>query len=68
MSEPAAVAGPGGTFIGPPAGKLGIRPATLRKWERTEPLGAALRDWHGRLSGLRAGDADRGRGAGGVPP
>lgn len=33
-SEPAAVSGPGGTFIGPLAGKLGIRPATLRKWER----------------------------------
>ncbi|HZF87847.1 TioE family transcriptional regulator [Streptomyces sp.] len=40
--EPVAVsgsgAGPGsgsgGTFIGPLAGKLGIRPATLRKWER----------------------------------
>ncbi|MFD4948288.1 TioE family transcriptional regulator [Streptomyces sp. NPDC058239] len=31
-SEP--VSGPGGTFIGPLAGKLGIRPATLRKWER----------------------------------
>lgn len=31
MSEPG---GPGGTFIGPLAGKLGIRPATLRKWER----------------------------------
>ncbi|MFV0132017.1 TioE family transcriptional regulator [Streptomyces sp. HMX87] len=26
--------GSGGTFIGPLAGKLGIRPATLRKWER----------------------------------
>ncbi|CAM5633144.1 MerR family transcriptional regulator [Streptomyces canarius] len=25
---------PGGTFIGPLAVKLGIRPATLRKWER----------------------------------
>lgn len=25
---------PGGTFIGPLAGRLGIRPATLRKWER----------------------------------
>ncbi|MEU6670447.1 TioE family transcriptional regulator [Streptomyces sp. NPDC046727] len=102
-SEPAAVSGPGGTFIGPLAGKLGIRPATLRKWERAglvrprrdprtgyrrydeadvrdarlahqlrrggylleqiapliaqvraagglEPLEAALRDWHGRLS------------------
>ncbi|MEV4331956.1 TioE family transcriptional regulator [Streptomyces sp. NPDC049597] len=33
-SEPAAVHGPGGTFIGPLAGKLGIRPATLRTWER----------------------------------
>ncbi|WP_329579231.1 TioE family transcriptional regulator [Streptomyces sp. NBC_01361] len=31
--EPAAVTGPGGTFIGPLAAKLGIRPATLRKWE-----------------------------------
>ncbi|MFJ9417106.1 TioE family transcriptional regulator [Streptomyces sp. NPDC101227] len=31
--EPAALSGPGGTFIGPLAGKLGIRPATLRKWE-----------------------------------
>ncbi|MFF2922447.1 TioE family transcriptional regulator [Streptomyces celluloflavus] len=29
----AAVSGPGGTFIGPLADKLGIRPATLRKWE-----------------------------------
>ncbi|MER7191944.1 TioE family transcriptional regulator [Streptomyces flaveolus] len=32
--EPAAVSGPGATFIGPLAGRLGIRPATLRKWER----------------------------------
>ncbi|ORT57357.1 TioE family transcriptional regulator [Streptomyces sp. CB03238] len=100
---PAAVSGPGGTFIGPLARKLGIRPATLRAWERAglvsprrdprtgyrvydeadvrdarlahqlrrggylleqiapliaqvraagglEPLEAALRDWHGRLS------------------
>ncbi|MEU3654325.1 TioE family transcriptional regulator [Streptomyces sp. NPDC032161] len=31
---PAEGAGPGGTFIGPLAGRLGIRPATLRKWER----------------------------------
>lgn len=30
----AATAGPGGTFIGPLAAELGIRPATLRKWER----------------------------------
>ena len=103
VSEPAGVSVPGGTFIGPLAGKLGIRPATLRKWERAglvrprrdprtgyrvyddadvrdvrlahqlrrggylleqiapliaqvraagglEPLEAALRDWHGRLS------------------
>ncbi|MGW7381479.1 TioE family transcriptional regulator [Streptomyces sp. NPDC054794] len=39
-SEPGAVSGSGsgsgsgGTFIGPLSGKLGIRPATLRKWER----------------------------------
>lgn len=26
--------GPGGMFVGPLAGRLGIRPATLRKWER----------------------------------
>ncbi|WP_190139933.1 TioE family transcriptional regulator [Streptomyces longispororuber] len=26
--------GPGGTFIGPLADALGVRPATLRKWER----------------------------------
>lgn len=102
-SGTAALSGPGGTFIGPLAEKLGIRPATLRKWERAglvrprrdpltgyrvydeadvrdarlahqlrrggylleqiaplivqvrtagglEPLEAALRDWHGRLS------------------
>ncbi|MFP8882968.1 TioE family transcriptional regulator [Streptomyces mangrovi] len=103
--DPAAApgAGAGGMFIGPLAGKLGLRPATLRKWERAglvrpyrdprtgyrvygeadvrdarlvhqlrrggypleqiaplidrvrtagglEPLEAALRDWHGRLS------------------
>ncbi|WP_046496117.1 TioE family transcriptional regulator [Streptomyces odonnellii] len=33
-SGSAVVSGHGGTFIGPLAGKLGIRPATLRKWER----------------------------------
>jgi DNA-binding transcriptional MerR regulator len=31
--EPGAGSEHGGTFIGPLAGKLGIRPATLRKWE-----------------------------------
>ncbi|MGW8330658.1 TioE family transcriptional regulator [Streptomyces sp. NPDC055808] len=31
---PAAGSGPGDTFIGPLAETLGIRPATLRKWER----------------------------------
>ncbi|MGI5440104.1 TioE family transcriptional regulator [Streptomyces shenzhenensis] len=32
-SHPDTAAGPDGTFIGPLAKKLGIRPATLRKWE-----------------------------------
>ncbi|MFB7352985.1 TioE family transcriptional regulator [Streptomyces gardneri] len=32
--EPVTARGPGGTFIGPLAGRLGIRPATLRTWER----------------------------------
>ncbi|MDG4859700.1 MerR family transcriptional regulator, partial [Streptomyces sp. T-3] len=34
VAAPDAGSGPGSTFIGPLAGKLGIRPATLRKWER----------------------------------
>ncbi|MGV9451660.1 TioE family transcriptional regulator [Streptomyces sp. NPDC003635] len=36
--EPVADGGsePGGTFIGPLAAKLGIRPATLRKWETAD--------------------------------
>lgn len=33
-TRPAAPSGAGGTFIGPLAGRLGIRSATLRKWER----------------------------------
>ncbi|MFF1509156.1 TioE family transcriptional regulator [Streptomyces sp. NPDC058326] len=102
-SAPLVASGAGGSFIGPLAGALGLRPATLRKWERaglvrprrdprtgyrvydeadvrdvrlahqlrrggypleriapllaevraaggTEPLAAALGDWHGRLS------------------
>jgi DNA-binding transcriptional MerR regulator len=32
--RPTAVPGTDGTFIGPLAAKLGLRPATLRKWER----------------------------------
>ncbi|MBO3749810.1 TioE family transcriptional regulator [Streptosporangiaceae bacterium NEAU-GS5] len=32
--EPRAAHEPGGMFIGPLARRLGIRPATLRKWER----------------------------------
>ncbi|MEV0977707.1 TioE family transcriptional regulator [Streptomyces sp. NPDC049915] len=34
VPEPATTPRPGGTFIGPLARQLGIRPATLRKWER----------------------------------
>ncbi|MER6099655.1 TioE family transcriptional regulator [Streptomyces sp. NPDC001728] len=36
VSAPAvsSLSGPGGVFIGPLAAKLGIRPATLRVWER----------------------------------
>ncbi|GGT15957.1 MerR family transcriptional regulator [Streptomyces kurssanovii] len=34
VSRPGAASGAGGTFIGPLAAMLGIRPATLRKWER----------------------------------
>ncbi|MFE1558546.1 TioE family transcriptional regulator [Streptomyces sp. NPDC058734] len=32
--DPAPPPEPGGTFIGPLAAKLGVRPATLRKWEK----------------------------------
>ncbi|KUN60331.1 MerR family transcriptional regulator [Streptomyces canus] len=51
-SEPAAVAGPGGTFIGPLAAKLGIRPATLRKWERA----GLVRPRRDALTGYRVYD------------
>ncbi|WP_434744152.1 TioE family transcriptional regulator [Streptomyces sp. A-14] len=34
VPAPDGGAGPGAMFVGPLAGKLGIRPATLRKWER----------------------------------
>ncbi|MFF6782926.1 MerR family DNA-binding transcriptional regulator [Streptomyces sp. NPDC012510] len=50
--EPAVGSAPGGTFIGPLAGKLGIRPATLRKWERAG-LVRPLRD---PLTGYRVYD------------
>ncbi len=33
------LSGPGGTFIGPLAEQLGLRPATLRKWERAGLVG-----------------------------
>ncbi|MFB9591260.1 MerR family DNA-binding transcriptional regulator [Streptomyces racemochromogenes] len=32
--DPAPPPKPGGTFVGPLAAKLGVRPATLRKWEK----------------------------------
>lgn len=49
----AAVSEPGGTFIGPLAGKLGIRPATLRKWERA----GLVRPRRDPLTGYRVYDA-----------
>lgn len=53
-SEPdAAESGPpGGTFIGPLAGRLGIRPATLRTWERA----GLVRPRRDRLTGYRVYD------------
>ncbi|MER8070355.1 TioE family transcriptional regulator [Streptomyces sp. NPDC094034] len=49
-SEPS---GAGGTFIGPLAGELGIRPATLRKWERA----GLVRPRRDPLTGYRVYDA-----------
>ncbi|MFE9636469.1 TioE family transcriptional regulator [Streptomyces sp. NPDC006463] len=48
----AAPSGPGGTFIGPLAGTLGIRPATLRKWERA----GLVRPRRDSLTGYRVYD------------
>ncbi|MGW1695121.1 TioE family transcriptional regulator [Streptomyces sp. NPDC002399] len=60
-SEPGAGSGsaeatrPGGAFIGPLADKLGIRPATLRKWERA----GLVRPRRDPLTGYRVyGEAD----------
>ncbi|WP_251091700.1 TioE family transcriptional regulator [Streptomyces sp. Caat 7-52] len=52
-SEPVEVPGSGGTFIGPLAEKLGIRPATLRKWERA----GLVRPRRDPLTGYRVYDA-----------
>lgn len=49
---PAAVPGPGGTFIGPLAEQLGIRPATLRKWEHA----GLVRPGRDPLTGYRVYD------------
>ncbi|MET7732136.1 TioE family transcriptional regulator [Streptomyces sp. NPDC005402] len=48
----ASGSGPGGVFIGPLAGKLGIRPATLRKWERA----GLVRPRRDALTGYRVYD------------
>ncbi|MCX5195558.1 TioE family transcriptional regulator [Streptomyces sp. NBC_00249] len=44
--------GPGGTFIGPLAAELGIRPATLRAWERA----GLVRPRRDRVTGYRVYD------------
>ncbi|MFF9864872.1 TioE family transcriptional regulator [Streptomyces sp. NPDC013953] len=51
-SEPAAARVPDGTFIGPLAEMLGIRPATLRKWERA----GLVRPCRDPLTGYRVYD------------
>ncbi len=50
---PAMASAPGGTFIGPLAEQLGIRPATLRKWERA----GLVRPRRDPLTGYRVYDA-----------
>ncbi|MFI8103937.1 TioE family transcriptional regulator [Streptomyces sp. NPDC086023] len=52
-AAPGAPAGAGGTFIGPLAAELGLRPATLRTWERA----GLLRPRRDRLTGYRVYDA-----------
>ncbi|MGW2047723.1 TioE family transcriptional regulator [Streptomyces sp. NPDC001858] len=52
---PAVSSGPGGTFIGPLAEQLGVRPATLRKWEHA----GLVRPHRDPLTGYRVyADAD----------
>lgn len=51
-AQPGTAPEPGGTFIGPLAGKLGIRPATLRTWERA----GLLHPRRDRLTGYRVYD------------
>ncbi|MFJ2885118.1 TioE family transcriptional regulator [Streptomyces sp. NPDC087305] len=52
---PTSVSASGATFIGPLAEKLGIRPATLRKWERA----GLVRPHRDPLTGYRVyGEAD----------
>ncbi|MFD3374176.1 MULTISPECIES: TioE family transcriptional regulator [unclassified Streptomyces] len=54
-SEPGASSGPADKFIGSLAGELGIRPATLRKWERA----GLVRPRRDPLTGYRVyGDSD----------
>ncbi|GAA2411731.1 TioE family transcriptional regulator [Streptomyces glaucosporus] len=54
-AAPAAAPAPGGTFIGPLAKQLGIRPATLRAWERA----GLVRPRRDPLTGYRVyGEAD----------
>lgn len=50
--EPPAAAEPGGVLIGPLAGRLGIRPATLRKWEQA----GLVRPGRDALTGYRVYD------------